>query len=224
MCSSLPNMIRDERTRAVYLFAGLALAVGVNSCTSRTSAHSVTRSGELAVEKAISLGELTSFLVEDETEPEGVRQVERGSVLVALPTDWSRSGPLELRLAWMVRDDFPAAEASAPRIRARGALVGVGDYLHTEWIHPDEEDLDQELVLQVEVPDYGLDEGELPGHPYRGASSTLAMATVVIESDSLKPGDEFLALQVEAEWERWPIPGAVDGELLPLARARYMAH
>jgi hypothetical protein len=30
-------------------------------------------------------------------------------------------------------------------------------------------------------------------------------------------------LQIEAEWERWPMPGAVDGELLPLARARYIA-
>jgi hypothetical protein len=123
----------------------------------------------------------------------------------------------------MVRDDFPAAEASAPRIRARGALVGAGDYLHAAWIHPDEEDLDQELILQVKVPDYGLEQGELPGHPYQGAASTLAMATVVIDSVLVKPSDEFLALQVEAEWERWPMPGAVDGELLPLARARYMA-
>ena len=206
------------------MFAGLALATGMNGCTSGTNAHSPVSRAEFTVEKAISLGELTSFLVEDETEPEGIRRVERGSALVALPADWSRSGSLELRLAWMVRDDFPAAAASAPRIRARGALVGAGDYLHTDWIHPDEEDLDLELILQVKVPDYGLEQGELPGHPYRGATSTLAMATVVIESASLKPGDEFLALQVDAEWERWPIPGAIDGELLPLARARYLAH
>ena len=206
------------------MFAGLALATGMNGCTSGTNAHSPVSRAEFTVEKAISLGELTSVLVEDETEPEGIRRVERGSALVALPADWSRSGSLELRLAWMVRDDFPAAAASAPRIRARGALVGAGDYLHTDWIHPDEEDLDLELILQVKVPDYGLEQGELPGHPYRGATSTLAMATVVIESASLKPGDEFLALQVDAEWERWPIPGAIDGELLPLARARYLAH
>jgi hypothetical protein len=202
---------------------GGALTLGVFACTSGSSAHSSLAAGPFIVEKVISLGEPSSFLVEDDAEPDGVRIVERGSVLVALPADWDRSGPLELRLAWMVRDDFPAAEASAPRIRARGALVGAGDYLHTDWIHPDEEDLDQELILQVKVPDYGLGQGELPGHPYRGATSTLAMATVVIESTYLKPSDEFLALQIEAEWERWPMPGAVDGELLPLARARYIA-
>ena len=202
---------------------GAALGLGFMACTSGSGAQSALAAEGLTVDRVISLGEPSSFLVEDEAEPEGVRRVERGSVLVALPADWDRSGPLELRLAWMVRDDFPAAEASAPRIRARGALVGAGDYLHTDWIHPDEEDLDQELILQVKVPDYGLGQGELPGHPYQGATSTLAMATVVIESESLKPSDEFLALQIEAEWERWPIPGAIDGELLPLARARYVA-
>lgn len=216
-------MMKERKKRDVLWVLGGALGLGFIACTSGSGAQSALAAGQFTVEKVISLGEPSSFLVEDEAEPEGVRRVERGSVLVALPVDWDRSGPLELRLAWMVRDDFPAAAASAPRIRARGALVGAGDYLHTDWIHPDEEDLDQELILQVKVPDYGLEQGELPGHPYRGATSTLAMATVVIESTSLKPSDEFLALQVEAEWERWPIPGAVDGELLSLARARYIA-
>ena len=215
--------MKGRISRDGYWALGGALTLGVIACTSGSSAHSTLAAGPFTVERVISLGEPSSFLVEDESEPEGVRRVERGSVLVALPTDWDRNGSLELRLAWMVRDDFPAAEASAPRVRARGALVGAGDYLHTEWIHPDEEDLDQEVILQVKVPDYGLGEGELPGHPYQGATSTLAMATIVIESTSLKPSDEFLALQVEAEWERWPIPGAVDGELLSLARARYIA-
>lgn len=197
------------------------LVLGLLACTPQSNARWAPPQAVGIVERMISLGEPTSFLVEDEFEPEGLRRVQGGSVLMALPTDWDRRGPLELRLAWMVRDDFPVGEAAAPRVHARGALVGEGDYLHAEWIHPDEEDLDQEIILKVNRPDYGLGQGELPGHPYRGATSTLAHATVVVEPDSLEPQDEFLALQVEAEWERWPMPGAVDGELLPIARARY---
>jgi len=214
-----------ERKRSETCVRLMALAIGLGAwgCAPESNAGAVEGRSGGSVDRVITLGEPTSFVVEDDTAPEGLRQVERGSVLMALPADWDRSGPLELRLAWTVRDDFPIGEAAAPRIRARGALVGAGDYLHTSWIHPDEQDLDQEVVLQVSRPDYGLGQGEVIGHPYRGATSTLALATIIVEPDSLEPEDEFLALQIEAEWERWPIPGAVDGELLSVARARYAA-
>lgn len=175
------------------------------------------------IERVVSLGEPTAFVIEDSHEPEGLRRVEGGSIILALPSDWDRTEPLEVRLAWVVRDDFPIGEAAAPRLYARGALVGAGDHHHPQWLHPDEQDLDQEPVLRVERPDYGLDQGDLVGHPFRGASSTLAMATVVVDSDRIKPQDEFLALYLDPEWSRWPLPGAVDGELLSQARLRYVA-
>jgi len=211
---------RKRRERCALVLAWV-FGIGACSCAPESSARETSPHETGAVDRVITLGEPTSFLVEDDTAPEGMREVKRGSVLMALPLDWDRLGPLELRLAWTVRDDFPVGNAVAPRIRARGALVGAGDYLHTRWIHPDEQDLDQEIVLEVNRPDYGLEQGEVDGHPYRGATSTLALATIVVEPDWLEPQDEFLALQVEAEWERWPLPGAVDGELLPVARARY---
>ena len=48
-----------------------------------------------------------------------------------------------------------------------------------------------------------------------------ALATLVVDSEMIEPQDEFLALYLEPEWSRWPLPGAVDGELLPQARLRY---
>lgn len=211
-----------RRERYLYVLAWF-LGIGASGCAPESNAGVTSLHRMGTVDRVITLSEPTSFVVEDDTVPEGLREVKRGSVLIALPTDWDRSGPLEIRLAWTVRDDFPIGEAAAPRIRARGALVGAGDYLHTRWIHPDEQDLDQEVILEVSRPNYGLEQGEVQGHPYRGATSTLALATIIVDPACLEPQDVFLALQVEAEWERWPIPGAVDGELLALARARYVA-
>jgi hypothetical protein len=185
----------------------------------RTSA--AVGSDSRIVERSVSIGAPAAFVIEDEQEQDGLRRVEGGSVLLALPTDWDRTRPLEVRLTWAVRDDFPLGEATAPVLYARGALVGAGDHHHPQWLHPDEMDLDQEPVLEVARPNYGLEQGELVGHPYRGASSTLAMATLVVDSEMVEPQDEFLALYLEPEWSRWPLPGAVDGELLPQARLRY---
>ena len=77
-------------------------------------------------------------------------------------------------------------------------------------------------MLEVERPDYSLDQGELVGHPYMGAVSTLAMATLVVDPAQIESKDEFMALYLEPEWSRWPMPGAVDGELLSLAHLRYV--
>ena len=190
-----------------------------SQCVMRTSA--AVGSDSRIVERSVSIGAPAAFVIEDEQEQDGLRRIEGGSVLLALPTDWDRTRPLEVRLTWTVRDDFPLGEAAAPVLYARGALVGAGDHHHPQWLHPDEMDLDQEPVLEVARPDYGLEQGELVGHPYRGASSTLAMATLVVDSEMIEPQDEFLALYLEPEWSRWPLPGAVDGELLPQARLRY---
>ena len=173
------------------------------------------------VERVVSLGNPRAFVTEDELEPEGLRRIEGGSILLALPVDWGRQGPLQIRLAWSVRDDFPSGEPATPRLFARGALLRAGDHHHPEWLHPDEQDLEQEPVLEVERPDYSLDQGELIGHPYKGSCSTLAMATVVIDPALIDSKDEFLALYLEPEWSRWPMPGAVDGELLSLAHLCY---
>ena len=100
--------------------------------------------------------------------------------------------------------------------------MGAGDHHHPEWLHPDEQDLEQEPILEVERADYSLDQGELIGHPYKGSCSTLAMATVVVDPALIDSEDEFLALYLEPEWSRWPMPGAVDGELLSLAHLSYV--
>ena len=217
------NMGDQKRRERCVLALAWVIGTGALGCAPESNARMLSLQVASTVDRVITLGEPTSFVVEDKSLSEGLRKVERGSVLMALPADWDRSGPLELRLAWTVRDDFPIGEAASPRIWARGALIGAGDYLHTQWIHPDEQDLDQEVILEVSRPDYGLEQGEILGHPYRGATSTLAIATIIVEPSLLEPQDEFLALQVEAEWERWPIPGAIDGELLSVARARYAA-
>lgn len=206
--------------RGAVVGLGLGLLISTQSGVEPTVS---AEPGLQAVERVVSLGTPRAFVTEDEHAPEGLRRVEGGSVLLALPSDWDRTQPLELRLAWAVRDDFPVGEPAAPRLFARGALVGAGDHHHPEWLHPDELDLEQEPVLEVRRPNYSLDQGELVGHPYMGACSTLAMATVIVDPERLEPGDEFLALYLEPEWSRWPMPGAVDGELLSMARLRYMA-
>jgi hypothetical protein len=209
----------EDRTRHVAIMSlGAALLIPAQ-CAPRATVEA----GPLGrvVECSVSMGVPASFVVEDCGARDGLRRVEGGSVLLALPSDWDRRQPLEVRLTWAVRDDFPIGEAAAPVLYARGALVGAGDHHHPQWLHPDELDLDQEPVLEVARPNYGLEQGDLVGHPYRGASSTLAMATVIVEAAMVEPQDEFLALYLDPEWGRWPLPGAVDGELLPQARLRY---
>jgi hypothetical protein len=202
----------------------LALCVALFLPAQREAESAVTaESDSRTVERAVSLGVPGEFFVEDHLEPDGLRRVGAGSVVLSLPEDWDRSGALEVRLTWSVRDDFPIGEPAKPRLFVRGALVGEGDYYHSEWLHPDELDLDQVPILEVGRPDYGLDQGELIGHPYRGASSTLATATVVVDPEQVMPKDELLALYLEPEWNRWPQAGAVDGSLLSQARLRYLA-
>ena len=201
----------------------VGLCVGLSLPAQRGAASAVAAErGPQAVERAVSLGAPGEFFVEDHLEPDGLRRVGAGSVILALPEDWDRSGELEVRLTWAVRDDFPIGEPATPRVFVRGAMVGVGDYYHPDWLHPDEQDLDQEPVLEVVRPDYGLDQGELIGHPYRGASSTLATATVVVDPLKVVPKDELLALYLEPEWCRWPQAGAVDGSLLSQAHLKYV--
>ncbi len=211
-------MMRDRTIRWVIL--GLCACLFLPGQREAGSAVTAAR-GPQSMERAVSLGTPGEFFVEDHLEPDGLRRVGAGSVILALPDDWDRSGVLEVRLTWAVRDDFPIGEPANPRVFARGALVGVGDYYHPEWLHPDELDLDQEPILEVVRPDYGLDQGELVGHPYRGASSTLATAVVVVDPEKVVPKDELLALYLEPEWSRWPQAGAVDGALLSQARLRY---
>ena len=201
----------------------LGLCVGLFLPTQREAESAVAAErGSRTVERAVSLGIPGEFFIEDHLEPDGLRRVGAGSVIFALPEDWDRSGSLEVCLTWAVRDDFPIGEPANPRLFVRGALVGEGDYYHSEWLHPDELDLDQEPVLEVGRPDYGLDQGGLVGHPYRGASSTLATATVVVDPERAVAKDELLALYLEPEWSRWPQAGAVDGALLSQARLRYV--
>jgi len=202
-------------------FIGLALGLVLSSQLDVGPTVSAEPGAEL-VERVVSLGSPRAFVTEDELEPEGLRRIEGGSVLLALPADWGRQGPLEIRLAWSVRDDFPIGEPARPRLFARGASLGAGDHHHPEWLHPDEQDLEQEPILEVERADYSLDQGELIGHPYQGSCSTLAMATVVVDPALIDSEDEFLALYLEPEWSRWPMPGAVDGELLSLAHLSYV--
>jgi len=208
------------RRRNRWLALGLTLGLFLPAPSELGSAVAAEPSSR-RVELAVPLGEPGEFFVEDAFEPDGLRRVRGGSVLLALPKDWDRAEALEVKLTWAVRDDFPIGEPASPRLFVRGALVGEGDYYHSEWLHPDEQDLDQEPVLEVGRPDYGLDQGELVGHPYRGACSTLASVTVVVEPERLSPKDELLALYLEPEWNRWPQAGAVDGSLLSQARLRY---
>ena len=96
------------------------------------------------MERAVSLGIPGEFFIEDHLEPDGLRRVGAGSVILSLPEDWDRSSALEVRLTWAVRDDFPIGEPATPRLFVRGSLGGEGDYYHSEWLHPDELDLNQE--------------------------------------------------------------------------------
>ena len=213
-------MMRSREQR--WLLIGIAAALYLytpKAADSAVEAHDQV--GQ--VKRKVSLGEPSEYFIEDEYEAEGLRRVVGGSVLLALPSDWDRAQPLHVKLTWAVRDDFPVGEPASPRLFVRGALVGEGDYYHSKWLHPDEQDLEQEPVLEVGRPDYGLDQGELMGHPYRGACSTLASATIVIEPERLTPTDELLALYLEPEWNRWPQPGAVDGSLLSHAHLSYMS-
>jgi len=182
-------------------FIGLALGLVLSSQLDVGPTVSAEPGAEI-VERVVSLGSPRAFVTEDELEPEGLRRIEGGSVLLALPADWGRLGPLEIRLAWSVRDDFPIGEPARPRLFARGASLGAGDHHHPEWLHPDEQDLEQEPILEVERADYSLDQGELIGHPYQGSCSTLAMATVVVDPALIDSEDEFLALYLEPEWSR----------------------
>ena len=211
--------MREKTGRGAFI--GLVLGLLLSSQLDIGQTVSAEPGAE-TVERVVSLGSPRAFVTEDELEPEGRRRIEGGSVLLALPADWDRQGPLEIRLAWSVRDDFPIGEPAKPRVFARGASLGAGDHHHPEWLHPDEEDLAQEPMLEVERPDYSLDQGELVGHPYMGAVSTLAMATLVVDPAQIESKDEFMALYLEPEWSRWPMPGAVDGELLSLAHLRYV--
>ena len=206
-----------KRRTSGWVVLGLCVGFCLRAEGERAAAVARASEPEL-IERTISLGEPGDFFIEDHLEPEGLRRVRAGSVLLALPADWDRAAALELRLTWAVRDDFPIGEPATPRVFVRGALIGGGDYYHPEWLHPDEQDLEQELSLEVVRPDYGLDQGELIGHPYRGACSTLASATVIVDPRFLNPEDQLLALYLEPEWCRWPQAGAVDGSLLSQAR------
>ena len=212
-------MMTSSKTSG-WVALGLCLGLGLQAGGEPSA---VALSAKLAgfVEHSVTLSQPTDFYIEDEYEPEGMRKVPAGSVLLSLPSEWDRAGTLELKLSWAVRDDFPIGEPATPRISLRGALLGVGDYYHPEWLHPDELDLERELTLEVIRPSYGLDQGELIGHPYRGASSTVASMTVMLDPHLLRPGDKLLALYLEPEWVRWPQPGAVDGTLLSEARLLY---